>query len=101
MPRVRFTQRSRADLGDIFDYIAADSPRAAQTMVDRIVLRAATLREQPLSGHPRDDLRPGLRSLRCGAYVILYEPHPGYVIIAHIAHHARNLPAIVARDPEV
>ena len=97
MPRLRFTKRSRADLDEILDRIADDSPRAAQGTIDRIVERARILRDQPLSGHPRDDLFPGIRSVRSGKYLILHELKGDVVVIAHVLHHARNLPVIVAR----
>lgn len=95
MPRVRFTKRSRADLNEIFDHIADGSPRAAQSMIDRIIERSRQLRDQPLSGHPREDLAPGLRSLRCGSYLILHELVGDSVLISHVVHHARNLSSII------
>lgn len=97
MPRVRFTQRSRADLNEIYDHIADGSPRAAQSTIDRIVERVKQLRDQPLSGHPRNDLAPGLRSLRCGRYLILHEVLADAVVITHVLHHARNLPSIFGK----
>ena len=99
MPRVRFTRRSRADLNEIYDRIADGSPRAAQSMIDRIVDRSSKLRDQPLSGHPRNDLYPGLPSVRCGHYLILHEVVGDSVVITHVVHHARNLPVIVGRPP--
>jgi len=48
--RVRFTDPAQQDLVGIYDYIAADSPRYARQMIDRITSRAKQIRTHPLSG---------------------------------------------------
>lgn len=91
MPRVLLSVRSRADLNELVAWIGRDSPRAAERMIVQIVDRMQLLRRHPLVGHPRNDISPGLRALRCGAWLILYDVTPKRVFVTRIMHHSRDL----------
>ena len=85
--RLVVTPRALRDLKRIGDYIAADSPRAAERFIS--VLRADLdklvpfpLMAQAVGSHPR------FRRLPYGAYVIFYEVTDSEVLIRAIEHSA-------------
>ena len=49
MAAVRWTQRARDDLRDIHDFIARDSPRAAEALVERLLTATERLAAFPES----------------------------------------------------
>ena len=73
MTKVRHTLRSRADLKRIWRYIAKDSPRAADRLLEQIATKIEILKEFPEAGIRRDDIRLGARMLVQGNYLVLYE----------------------------
>jgi len=90
MPRVHLSKLSRADLEEIAERIGAFSLTSAQRTIDRVVARFRLLRDHPRIGHPLENIRPGLRALRCGKYQILHRIYPDHVEICRIVHHSRN-----------
>ena len=72
MPRVFFTRAARDDLIDIWTHIAEDDPTAADRVLDRLDEVASHLADNPQMGPARDDIRPGLRYLVSGSYLLLY-----------------------------
>ncbi|MBX3332466.1 MAG: type II toxin-antitoxin system RelE/ParE family toxin [Nitrospira sp.] len=50
MATVKWTQRAKGDLQDVYDFIARDSPRAADALVDRIIHASGRLAAFPESG---------------------------------------------------
>ena len=71
-------------------YIAADSPAAARRWVESIKSKSAKLTDAPSMGTPRFDVRPGMRMLVHGNYIILYEESKTGVEIVHVIHGARQ-----------
>ncbi|MFG1378042.1 type II toxin-antitoxin system RelE/ParE family toxin [Xanthobacter autotrophicus] len=63
---------ARLDLVEIWTFIAADSERAADRMLDRIGEAAGILAVNPAAGRARPELGDGIRSFPVGAYVIFY-----------------------------
>ncbi len=62
--RLTVTPEARDQLEAIYDYIAAAASRdIAQRFTDGIIDRLTKLADYPRIGTPRDDLRPGLRTL--------------------------------------
>ncbi|UIJ44786.1 type II toxin-antitoxin system RelE/ParE family toxin [Sphingomonas cannabina] len=62
--RIVVTPEARDQIDAIYDYIAeAASPEIARRFTDGIVDHLAKLADHPRIGTPRDDLRPGLRTL--------------------------------------
>ncbi len=70
--------------------IRADNLTAADRFVDMVSMKASRLGEFPLSGVLRDDLRPGVRQIVCGRYLILYRVLPDRVEILAVAHSAQD-----------
>lgn len=60
---VVFSPEAEAQIVRLFEYIAARaSPTTAETYTNAIVERCEQLRELPLQGVARDDIRQGLRT---------------------------------------
>jgi len=66
--------QTEIDLTAIWDYIAADNPRAADALLDRIDATFDMLAETPFAGRDRSELRAELRSFPVGNYLIFYIP---------------------------
>lgn len=74
--RLIWRPEAREDLLQIYLFIALDDPPAAERFYDAIEARANALTIYPRLGPRRQDLRPAMRLLVEGNYVILYETHP-------------------------
>ncbi len=62
--RIVVTHEAQGQLGAIYDYIAdAASPDIALRFTNEILGHLDGLADHPRIGTPRDDLRPGLRTL--------------------------------------
>jgi toxin ParE1/3/4 len=68
--------QAREDLLDIYVTIGFDNPEAAKQFYVTIETKAATLTHHPRLGPRRPDIRPSVRMLVVGPYLILYETHP-------------------------
>ena len=76
MARILRRPLAGADIDEIWDYIAEDSMGEADAWVNRLDTKLRLLAAQALMGRARDELSPGVRSLRFGRYVIFYLPFP-------------------------
>ena len=94
MLRLRYAQRSRADLVDIWDYISDDSPRNAEAVPDRIHSKAEMLRTQPMMGRRREDLPRGSRCVKSDGYMIFCRNCTDLTRVDRIVHHSRQLERI-------
>jgi toxin ParE1/3/4 len=81
------------DLAEIWDFIAADNPQAAEEWLRRIDAQFGQLALNPLMGRQRKDLSAGLRSFPVGNYVIFYLPMEGGsgVYIVRVIEGHRNI----------
>jgi toxin ParE1/3/4 len=87
--RLRKSAIAEQDLLTIWDYIAQDSPAAANRFLQRLDDRFQALLRNPLSGESQDRFRTGLRSVVEGNYIIFYEPRPSEILIYRVIHAAR------------
>jgi plasmid stabilization system protein ParE len=62
MTEPRLTDQAEADLDDVWAYIAADNPDAADRLVDALLESSRLHACFPGIGLRRDDLGPGLKS---------------------------------------
>ena len=90
--KVVFDDEALDDLRQIFDWIAKDSPRAADTLVARIFDKAEQLAVPELSNMGRPGLVEGTRELIEGPYIIVYKVFDdrGEVVILTVVHGARD-----------
>lgn len=91
MSRVVFTQAAREDLIDIWTHVATDDPVAADRVLDRFDEAASNLIQNPEMGPARDDIRPGLRYLVSGSYLLLYRILGDDIEIVRVVHGRRDL----------
>ena len=85
---------ARADLEEIGDFIAADNPGRALSFVVEIEARIGRIVAMPGASLARDDLHPGLRSVRHGRYAIYFVEAGDEVRIVRVIHTARDVGAV-------
>lgn len=93
--KLRITRSARADLRDLFAYIAGDSPKAAQTVVDRILTALEQLPERPMLGHTGLDTTTRELVVKRTSYVAVYRIEGDRIVILRVRHGAQQ------REPEV
>ena len=67
------SRRAEAELRQIWRYVAAENPAAADRLLLKIDGKLQVLRDFPKIGTLRADIRPGFRMLVEGNYLLLYE----------------------------
>jgi toxin ParE1/3/4 len=85
--------RAKADLSDIWQFIAEDSDDQADAFIDLIDQKFQLLAQQSGLGRRREELAEGLRGFPVGRYVIFYLLIPGGVQIVRVLHGARDIEA--------
>jgi toxin ParE1/3/4 len=91
MAVVHCTARAEDDLVDIWLYITADNPNAADRLLEEIDRKCALLAGNPLLGRARPDIAPELRYLPVGNYLILYRALSEGIEVVRVIHGARRL----------
>ncbi len=91
MTEARQTDAARADLIEIWEYIATDNPTAADRLIKRIEMKCRNLARSPLIGRAREQLAPQLRSFALGNYVIFYRPEEYGILVIRVLHGARDI----------
>ena len=94
MRQYRVSAAARADLDEIWFYIAQDSPEAADKFIRAIVTRFPRLASMSEMGRRREELAPRRRSLAFGNYVVFYRAMENGVEIVRVLHGARDLPPL-------
>lgn len=85
--------QTEIDLTAIWDYIATDNLRAADTLLVRIEATFDMLAETPFAGRERSELRTGLRSFPVGNYLIFYVPTSDGVEVVRVMHGRQDIGA--------
>lgn len=83
---VHLSADSTQDFRDIWQYVAEDSPRAADRLLDRLNAAAQRLGAFPLMGVAREDLAPGLRALRVDNFIVFYRLRDDDLVVERILH---------------
>ena len=91
MARVTRRPQAEADILEIWDYIAEDSIFEADRWVDRLDEKLSLWATQPMTGHARDELATGIRSLSFGRYVVFFEPLADGIDVVRVLHGSRNI----------
>ena len=97
--RVRLSGPAAADLLDILTYLAAESPRAAETIADQLDDAIADLADSSdhfavVTSRPESRLRRRV----VGAYNIFYRADRELVTVMRILHGARNATHLLFPD---
>jgi plasmid stabilization system protein ParE len=97
------TPLAKADIFDIWSYIAQDSEHAADRVEAAIYDACAFLAEAPLRGHSRPELTT--RSLRFWAltrypnFTVVYRPETAPLQVIAVLHGKRNIRGILKQRP--
>ena len=92
MAAVRWTQRARDDLRDIHDFIARDSPRVAEALVERLLTATERLAAFPESGRVVPEFPAlGYREIIVSSDRVLYRLADNTVWITAVVHGRRRL----------
>lgn len=97
---VRFSDDASDQIRELRKYIAAEAGSdIAKRFVDGIITQCGKLETFPLRGTPRDDLRPGIRTITCRRRtVIAYLVEGEIVLIIGLFYGGRDYEAAF-RDP--
>lgn len=91
---VVWTRTARGHLRAVHDYIAADSPRYARRVVDRLTRKTEKLARLPHLGAEVPEYGdPAVRELFDSPYRILYRVRPDRIDVIGVIHAARQMPA--------
>ena len=98
----RFTLRllsvAEQDFLDIIEFLAAESPPAARTVMDQIESGLQRLRDYPFLGKVTGDTklaRMGYRVLVVKEYLMFYKVRGKTVLVYRIIHGARDIPRLL------
>ena len=85
------------ELDEIWLYIATESSSidVADRVVKSITEQFLLLLKHPFLGRRRHDLRPSLRSVTVGSYIIIYRVEGDEVRILHVMHGRRDIKDLV------
>lgn len=90
--RYEISRCALADLGEIHQHIALDSPAAAERMTARFFKTFELLAGQPELGAVYDvTVSTDLRHFSVGAYVLFYRIRDSDLQVARVLHGARDL----------
>jgi plasmid stabilization system protein ParE len=96
MKRFILTQRARQDVEDIWDYIADDSIKAADRVLDALETAMVKLAMNPGIGHWREELTDKRhRFLLVYSYMIVYRHESKPLQIIRVLHAARDAQSIL------
>lgn len=96
MKSLSYAQAARDDLNSIIDYIALDSPDAAQDVFGKIVTAVERLAEFPDLGHVGRVPQTRELSITGLPYVAVYQVSADAVTIVAVFHAARDLARAIA-----
>jgi toxin ParE1/3/4 len=96
----RFSRRAEADLLSIDDYtLRTWGESQAIRDIDALESCCRMLADNPALGRSRDDVRPALRRMECGRYVVFYRQDDLSVLVSRILYQ-RMLPERQAIEDE-
>ena len=100
MPEYALSPEAFNDLQDIWDFIAADNPGAADRVADKLFDAFEQLAIWPGKGHARPDLtdRP-VRFWPVGSYLVVYRGDTTPLQIVALLHGARDIPSVIRNRP--
>ncbi len=90
---IEWTERARADLRAIDDYIAADNPIAAEHWVGRLIARAEAAARLPLAGRiVPENAQADVREVFVRTYRIVYRVRGGGILVLTVFEGHRLFP---------
>jgi plasmid stabilization system protein ParE len=94
--RFRLTPGAESQLGEIVEFIAADSEAAALRVRDALYEAFTLLAERPGIGHFRKDLTSrSLKFWTVYSYLVAYDPASSPLVVVAVLHGARDVPRLL------
>lgn len=96
--KITILQIAREDIGEIFFYIAADSPKSALAMTDKITDKIDTLAVLPHIGKivPDNELaKREYRMLIIDSFIAFYKVFDDEVVVYRVLHGMRDYPDLL------
>ena len=91
MALIRYTIRARLDLIELWQYIAAEDPAAADRLYERLEAHIRVLETFPQAGPARPEIAADARILIQRPYLILYRLLGDDVQIVRVLHASRRI----------
>jgi len=93
---LRKTDQAIDDLADIWNYIAADNPPAADKLIAELLTLFDKTGDFPEIGRAADEIAPGFRTLRRGSYLLIYriQTTDKPIELVRVVHSAQDWPAL-------
>jgi len=99
--RLIVSESARRDLESIAHYTEREwGARQKARYLEEIEGRMRALRDNPALGAPRDDLRPGCRSLVVVSHVIYYRTAEEAVEVLRVLHHSMDVGGRLSLEAE-
>jgi len=90
MAKAILTERAKNDIYDIWLYIANESMRAADDVMERLLKRTDDIADTPGQGRERPEFGPGIHGVVEARYLILYRIRTDGVYVMRFIHGARD-----------
>jgi len=100
--RIRLAPQARADLDEIWLYVArkSSSPEIATRHIESIARGFGLLAKFPLIGRSLETSKgSNVRTLAIRKYIVFYRPADGEIRVLRIIHAARDAYAVFAEEP--
>jgi len=94
MMQLRLSESARSDIDDIFNYISARNPYAADRWADEIRDRLILLATQPMTGLLVEHRELETRRIAYRNWLVFYRPEPRGVLVLRVLHGRRDLAKI-------
>ncbi len=92
MTPLTFSTESRDDLAGTFDYgVTLFGLAATEAYVARFDAVFDMIRAYPLTGALHDNVRPPIRSLRCGSHRVYYDVLRDRAVVRRVLHQAMDI----------
>ena len=94
----RWTREATDDLREIWRYYAlVGSPELADSFTLKLTEAGTRIAQRPLTWRARNDIAPGLRSMRVPPYSLYYRVTSGEVEILRVLHERRNVAGLLGK----
>ena len=91
--KLRYAPRAKADIADVYAYIAERNPKAATAVVRRIRATANLLARYPGIGRATDIPRVRVLLAPPFLFLIYYTQTSEEIVIVHVRHGSRDIPS--------
>jgi len=91
MTEVHKSSAAGIDLDNVWSYIAANNPNAADTFLRRILARCQSYSHQPRLGKSRSEFGREVRCFSVERYVVYYKPIVGGIELIRVLHGSRDI----------